>query len=538
LATLHENGTEYHTTKPSNFISKKENALILFIEPISRNIGIYVPAYPLPIMELASFVKHNLPEAEMAIISMPVDYGVPVSREGREQVYREFLEDLSKIKPRGVGISCTAIAQAEEALHLSELIKGYDPDIFVFWGGYFPTLYYEEVFSKTPAVDLIVIGEGEAPALAIVELLEKGKDPKSENIPNLAWKKDGQIHLTGKGKRFDLNEKAFLNLELLRYPRGYDILPYAFSRGCPYHCNFCMEEFIRPIRKEVPSKIIQSDLSNLSQQINAHTLMVSDALFKSFNLFPYLRSLGMKVNFETRCDVLDPSIIPGIADVCGVLALGFESASYDTLRRMNKIKNKDHYNHYIANTIAIFKEAARNEVPIMVFFISGYPGDTEKNLEESLVFAEELSKHSGPGGHVFKIGECRVYPKTKIYDFALSAPDVVFDDDGVFGQNVVRKPSKNLDFEAILANMSDIFNLSNNTPKLRKTLLNMMPFFRLPAYALTDDMIPDTCFCDGNRGVFNVQVESLSTFRELMPVLTQKYKEEMSGQRSTRTLPF
>ena len=150
--------------------------MILFIEPISRNIGIYVPAYPLPIMELASFVKHNLPKAEIAIISIPVDYGVPVTGEGRERVYRKFLEDLSKIKPRAVGISCTAIAQAEEAIYLSELIKGYDPDIFVFWGGYFPTLYYEEVFSKTSAVDLIVIGEGEAPALAIVKLLEKGKD--------------------------------------------------------------------------------------------------------------------------------------------------------------------------------------------------------------------------------------------------------------------------------------------------------------------------------------------------------------------------
>ena len=489
-------------------------------------------------MELASFVKDNLHEAEIGIIAMPVDHGIPVTRRGREQVYRKFLEDLATVKPRGVGISCTAIAQAEEAVHLSELIKAYDPDIFVFWRGYFPTLYYEEVFSKTSAVDLIVIGEGEAPALSIIKLLEKGKDPRNEDIPNLAWKKEKHIHLSGKGERFDLKRKALLNLELLSYPKAYDILPYAFSRGCPYHCHFCMEEFIRPVRKEVPSEIIQRDLSDLSKKINAHTLMVSDALFKSFNLFPYLRSLGMKVNFETRCDVLEPSILPEIADVCGVLALGFESASYDTLRRMNKIRDKDHYDHYIANTIAIFKEAVRSEIPIMVFFISGYPGDREKDLEESLIFAEELSKHTGPGGHVFKIGECRAYPKTKIYDFARSLPDVVFDDDGVFGQNVVRKPSKNLDFEAILGNMSDIFNLSNNTPKLQKTLLNMMPFFRMPAHALTDDMIPDECFSDGDRGVFNVQVKSLSTFRKLMPRLTDKYKEEMSGQRSTRTLPF
>jgi pyruvate-formate lyase-activating enzyme len=496
----------------------------------------YVPAYPLPLMEIASFVKLNIPKVEIGIISMPMDYGLPLTQEGKEQIYRELLKDISKVRPKGIGISCTAIAQAEEVIQLCELIKEYDPTIFIFLGGYFPTIYYEEILHRTSAVDLIVIGEGEVPALKIIELLEKAKNPIDDNIPNLAWKKDGHIHLTERGPRFDLKKKALLNLELLKYPRAYDILPYAFSRGCPYQCNFCMEEFIRPVRKEVPSGIIHSDLTNLSLQSNTHTLMISDALFKSFNLFTFLRSLGMKINFETRCDILDPSIIHQIADICGALALGFESASYNTLKRMNKVKDRAHYERYISNTTAIFKEAVRNEIPIMVFMIAGYPGDTEKDLEESLLFAKELSKNNGQGGYVFKIGECRVYPKTRLYSISSSMPDVVFDDDGVFGQNIVRQPSKGLSFETVLAYMREIFNLSNNTPKLQRTLLNIMPFFRFPTHALQDDMIPDICFRGDNKGIFNVQRESLFTFRELVPRLTAKYKKWMSGQRSTRDL--
>jgi len=512
--------------------------LILLIEPISKNIDLYVPAYPLPIMEIASFVKFNIPEVEIGIISIPVDYGLPLTQEGKEQIYRELLKDISEIRPKGIGISCTAIAQAEETLHLCELIKEYDPTIFIFLGGYFPTIYYEEIFSRTSAVDLIVVGEGEIPALKIIELLERGEDPINKRIPNLAWKKDGHIHLTKKGIRFDLKKKALLNLELLKYQKEYDILPYAFSRGCPYRCNFCMEEFIRPLRKEVPPEIVRRDLINLSHQSNTHNLMISDALFKSFDLFPFLRSLGMKVNFETRCDVLDPSIIHQIADICGALALGFESASYNTLRRMNKVRDRDHYQKYISNTIAIFKEAVRNEIPIMVFMIAGYPGDTEEDLEESLLFAKDLSKNGGSGGHVFKIGECRVYPKTKLYDFALFSSDVVFDNDGVFGQNIVRQPSKDLDFETVLAYMREIFNLSNNTVKLQTTLFNMMPFFRLPPSALQDDMIPDICFRGDNKEIFNVQRASLSIYRDLLPRLTEKYKKWMSGQRNTRNLTF
>ena len=90
--------------------------MILLIEPISKNIGMYVPAYPLPIMEIASFVKLNVPQIEIEVISIPMDYGLPLTSEGRKQLYSELIRDISKIKPKGIGISCTAIAQAEEVL--------------------------------------------------------------------------------------------------------------------------------------------------------------------------------------------------------------------------------------------------------------------------------------------------------------------------------------------------------------------------------------------------------------------------------------
>jgi pyruvate-formate lyase-activating enzyme len=496
----------------------------------------YVPAYPLPIMEIASFVRYNRPESEIKIISIPVDYGLPLTQAGKEQIYKAFLKDLSDMKPKGVGISCTAISQAEEAIQLSELIKAYDPDIFVFMGGYFPTIYHEEIWHCTSAVDVIVLGEGEIPSLQIIELLEKGKNPIDYEIPNLSWKTEDKIHYTPKGMCFNLDNKAPIDLELLRYPRAYDILPYAFSRGCTYHCHFCMEHLIRPARTEVPEDIVRRDLNYLSNHSNAHTLLISDALFKAFNFFPLIRSLDMKVHFETRCDILDPDMMDEIADICGGLALGFESASYSTLRRMNKVRDKAHYQAYISNTMKLFDKASKNSIPIMVFMIAGYPGDTREDLQASLDFARELSSHSGPGGHVFKIGECRAYPKTKIYDLALSLSDCILPNEGCFGENIIARPSKDLDFKTILAFMDDIFNLSNYTEKLQKTVLGMMPFFRIPAQALVNEMIPDTCFVGNDRGIFNVTAESLETYRARFPDLALKYKKWMSDQRSRRQL--
>ena len=76
--------------------------MILFIEPISKNTGMYVPAYPLPIMEIASFVKFNIPKANIKVISIPMDYGLPLSKNGKEQIYQEFMKDFSQLKPEGV----------------------------------------------------------------------------------------------------------------------------------------------------------------------------------------------------------------------------------------------------------------------------------------------------------------------------------------------------------------------------------------------------------------------------------------------------
>ncbi len=257
--------------------------MFLFIEPISKNTGMYVPAYPLPILEISSFIKINRPDIEIKVISVAMDYGLPLNKEGKEQISREFIKDLAKLKPKGVGISCTAISQAEEVIDLCNLIKVFDPDIFIFLGGYFPTIYYEEIFLKTTAVDLIVLGEGEESSLKIVELLHGGKNPITEDIPGIAWKKNGQTYLTRRGKRFDLAKKALLNLDLLMHPRKYDILPYAFSRGCAYGCNFCMEEFIRPHRRKVPPEIVYNDLKNLAVPIPCWSVMLSLNLLICFH---------------------------------------------------------------------------------------------------------------------------------------------------------------------------------------------------------------------------------------------------------------
>jgi hypothetical protein len=139
---------------------------------------------------------------------------------------------------------------------------------------------------------------------------------------------------------------------------------------------------------------------------------------------------------------------------------------------------------------------------------------------------------------VFKIGECQVYPKTKLQALADSLPGVIYDKEGVFGLNVVKKPSAGLEFETVLEYMRTIFGLSNETAKLQAALLHLMPFFRLPVQALSDEMLPKSCFRASDRSVLDVRKESLSSFREAVPKLLKKYQPLRGKERSTRILPL
>jgi radical SAM superfamily enzyme YgiQ (UPF0313 family) len=512
--------------------------LILLIEPFSKNVDMYVPAYPLPLVEIASFVKARIPTVEIEIRSLAMDYGLPIGSAGKALIYERLLTDIDRYEPTGIGISCTAIAQAEETLTLCDRIKARNPEIFIFLGGYFPSLYYAEIFARSRAVDLIVIGEGERPALEIIDRLEKGKNPKDDAVAGLVWQRDDRVHLTAPPRRFPLEQKALLNLSLLQRPDSYEILPYSFSRGCHYRCSFCMEDVLRPRHQKVPKNIVERDLADLSASTRAGTLLACDALFKSYDYFPLLQRLNQKINFETRCDTLDPALLEHFADVCGILALGLESASYDSLRRMNKIRDRAHYQSYLAQAEAIFKSAVKSEIPIMIFMIVGYPGDREQDVKQSLAFAQKLAARKGDGGYVFKVGETRLYPKTRIYEWAAAQPHVVFEEMGVFGENVVRQPSKDLTFATLEAYMQDIFSLSRSTPKLQERLGNLMPFFRIPLQVFKDESLPADCFLDGDREILNAQSANLAVFRESLSAVLPKYRTARAGQRSTRTLPL
>lgn len=495
--------------------------MIVFIDPIPDNLKLHTPTNPLQLVEVASYIKNNQPEIPLKIISIALDYGYPLTENSKAGIYQRLINDLKWMKPIGIGISCTATSMAKEVLNLCDIIKIKLPNSFLFLGGYFPTLYYREILETAPSVDSVVIGEGEKPAFLIAKYLHLKKDPRRFNLPGMAYKQDGNIIANKSKERFDLKKKLPLNIDIIKDLNSNDFLPYAFSRGCSFRCHFCMEDLIRPKRQAVPDKIIKQDLETLKKVLNYKHILVSDPMFKSFYLLELIKKLKARISFETRCDVLSTNELINIAKtkVCNTLGLGFESASYSSLLRMNKVKNFTHYKRYINNAKKLFKTAVHYNIPILMTILLGYPGDTKEDIKQTYNFLAELSNIKSSAGFFFHVSQCKAFYKTKTYNMALSLKDVCFEDNGFLGDNTIKRASKDLSYDNIIEYSYKIKKLSKLRPKILKYIYTAHPFYGLPNSAFKSRILPSGCFKDKNREILDISQNKLCLLKKILPLL-------------------
>ncbi len=121
-------------------------------------------------------------------------------------------------------------------------------DIPVIWGGHHPTLDQENTL-KDPAVDAIVIGEGEH---TLLELARRYADGKSLDGVDGVWFKDERGEITRNAPRTPVNfddlplpPYHLVNVEdYIQVYRGKRMLNLETSRGCWFKCTYCYHSAI------------------------------------------------------------------------------------------------------------------------------------------------------------------------------------------------------------------------------------------------------------------------------------------------------
>lgn len=255
----------------------------------------------------------------------------------------QILQDIYKRKPDVIGFSCYIWNISYVKMILAD-IKKVLPDVKI-WAGGPEVSYHAEAFLKEePAVDLVMMGEGEITFAHFLKALLEGEELKQ--VPGLMLRNDdGTITDTGFRQVMDMSQipfpYAFMDMKELEHR----IIYYESSRGCPFSCAYCLSS----IDKKLRFRSLDLVLPELEWFLQAKVPQVK-FVDRTFNckkshamaIWQYIRDHDNGItnfHFEIAADLLDKDELdllstmrPGLVQ----LEIGVQSTNEKTLETIRR----------------------------------------------------------------------------------------------------------------------------------------------------------------------------------------------------------
>ena len=277
-------------------------------------------------------------------------------------------------------------------IEVARAIKMLNPDVRILLGG--PEVSYEwETCIQDAAVDFIISGEGEIPFQQFLQ-----QYPHCELVPSLIWKNEAGVQQNLPAPMFDLTQVN-------------DILPYVdderdslrdrvlyveTSRGCPYHCAFCLASLDNKVR-QLPMPAIKENL--LFLMTHGRVIKFLDRTFnvrKDFSLEIFQIILdhhhpGNVFQFEITADIVHPDIIRFIQMHIPAGLFRFEIGIQTLNRKANlEVERRQDFD----KTRAVIQQL-QGHVAMHLDLIAGLPFDSFADIRYSFeevfrLFAPEL----------------------------------------------------------------------------------------------------------------------------------------------------
>ncbi len=287
----------------------------------------------------------------------------------------------------------TYVWNKEIILRLSENLKTVTEKIKIVLGG-------PEINSKYldyDFIDHLIIGEGE---IAFKKLLEM----------NFLCKK-----LIPRGKEyFNLDEQTFVYEEILDELKN-KIIYYEGSRGCPFHCSYCLSGSDNNLRLKSVKKIL--DEISILVAAGVKQIKFVDRTFNSSvewsksivtGLLKYGKQ-GCNFHFEVSIDKMNDSLVEIIHNSPNnlfQLEIGIQTTNSETLKAINRnndfTKIKERVNYLLS----------KGNLHIHTDLIAGLPYENLKSFKKSFNDIYLLK------AQMLQVGFLKVIPNTKMLDDA------------------------------------------------------------------------------------------------------------------------
>lgn len=372
----------------------KTNKKILFIYPPSpvmnredrcqqpvKELLVIPPLPPMDLMYMAAVAEALGHTAKI------VDYSLI-----KDKPFEKFIEDLKDFEPDYLVLN-VATTTLENDLSVLQTAKEMFPDIITIAKGAHFLTSNTDVLYNYKALDLIMVGEVEE---TLKEILQ---ERPYEKIRGLCYRDGFVAKYTGKRPfitnldKLPFPARHLVDNNLFRRPDNNKVQAIIkVSRGCPFHCFFCLATPVSGanVRMRSAENIIE-EIKECVETYKIKNFLFWSDVFNSdrewtMDLCNKIIESGLKITWSsnTRADTADKEMADLMYDAgCRLVSIGVESGSQYVLDKIGKKLTIDE----IRDTVKIFKQA---KIKIYNYFVIGLPWDDEESIEQTINFAIEL----------------------------------------------------------------------------------------------------------------------------------------------------
>lgn len=306
---------------------------------------------------------------------------------------------LREFKPDVAGI--TAVSKDfPHAIKLMEELRGISPDMPLILGGPHANAYQEGIFSLSSLADYVVLHEGEATFIDLLDAISSGRHPSE--VPGIIYK-----DTDGKGVRTpdrpfikDLDALPFMALHHFKvgkyYPpagtfRHLPSVTMITSRGCPFKCVFCNTDlFGKNVRLRSAGNVLD-EVEEVVGRYRAREINFCDETLtinrdRMVAICEGIMRRGLKIGWKcsTRVDRVDPELLRLMKrSGCFYIGYGVESGVQRILDKMQK-------GITLEQIRTAFAETRKAGINTMAYFMMNVPGETLEDIEQSIRFSREI----------------------------------------------------------------------------------------------------------------------------------------------------
>lgn len=306
-----------------------------------------------------------------------------------------------------VGISVMS-SQIPHALEISKFVKKLNVSMTVIWGGVHPTLYPEQT-AQSEFVDFVVNGEGEHTLCELLEAITQG-NLQPTHIKGLAFQiNKGKTVLTSGREPLDVNELPSVEwglLDTLKIGSGIKEiskltlygLPLLTSRGCPHHCQFCINSILKTKYRYRSNELVLNDIKKLMDMGVERVHFEDEDFFANpkrirelldgieENGFRFKWSASVRTDYF-RKDYLGSEVLLSRVkrSGCYLVGTGAESGSQRILDMITK-------DITVEDTLNMAKCLNQSGLDAIFAFMIGLPHEEESDYKQTLKLIDEIIK--------------------------------------------------------------------------------------------------------------------------------------------------